>query len=176
MFRLCPQSFKRLASRHGCLSLQKELKAVKTMGFLEIECLCLFTGQVKSKPKGSFLLGPAMLSSSLLTHPRLRRTPSCSAEKWLTRHRLGIDLAFSWRRTLSMLPEEDGEKLPSLLGEEGGRERVDQTRMECLQFPFALAWSKRDREQCELVQTWTLSSTQPQRQRCHGLFFCGSLG
>lgn len=59
------------------------------MGFLEIERLCLSTGHIKCKQKGSFLFVPAMLSGSLLTHTLLRQPPSCSVEKGLTFHMLG---------------------------------------------------------------------------------------
>lgn len=52
VFRLGPQSFKCLAYRHGVWSSQKKLKAVKTMGFLEIESLFIHRSskvQVKGK-------------------------------------------------------------------------------------------------------------------------------
>ena len=52
-----------------------------------------------------------------------------------------------------MLPEEDGEDPPRLLGEEGGMERVDQARMECLLCLCAFAWLKRNMEHIELVLT-----------------------
>lgn len=84
------------------------------MGFLEIESLCLSTGQVKCKQKRSFLLAavswPTHCSGGLPLV--LLRSDSHSTCR-------GIGPALGWCSNLCMLPEEDAEEPPRLLGEEG---------------------------------------------------------
>lgn len=126
------------------------------MGFLEIESLCLSTGQVKCKQKGSSLLAavfwPTHCSVASLWFCReVSHIPCAEALAQLSAD--AVTFVCSLRKMQRNLPGCWGKKV---------RWSVDQARMESIWCPSTLPWSNRKVEQLRRVQTWTVSSTQPQ--------------